>query len=251
MKAALIERVTIDGLGRTLGALFSQRCPPLLFCRDSSAGCRDCAAGAATGACCGRRSRIHNGHDDRAGRKWGSLKKNQLPSFLSKTRSGVPQREQQTNYQKMPTTHRRRTSTSSSSSSGATSLDKLRQDYLHSEPQHAMMDYVRPRRRSSSRNRQEVVVVFHTVPRQRRRRSRSGSRSRSRSRSSSRSRAAAARRRPSYVKVPGMTKALRIGRPSPIYSATLFPEYTPKRGQDGNEWEVRINSAGVKQWRRV
>ena len=174
-------------------------------------------------------------------------KNNQLPCFFKRkvtrplpTRSSFPNQTNPTmSAQSLPHTTRRRASVASAGNKPSPTS------------QQQQLDYARPRRRSSRHKSQPVVVVFHTVPRQRRRRrSRSGSRSRSQSRSSSRSRSQP-RRRPSYVKVPGMSKALRIGRPSPMTSATLFSEGTVRRGQDGNYWEVRVNRAGVQQWRRV
>ena len=41
---------------------------------------------------------------------------------------------------------------------------------------------------------------------------------------------------------------LRVGRKSPAESATLFPEGTQKKGQDGKEWVVATTKAGVHRW---
>ena len=40
----------------------------------------------------------------------------------------------------------------------------------------------------------------------------------------------------------------RVGRKSPAESATLFPEGTQKKGQDGKEWVVATTKAGVHRW---
>jgi hypothetical protein len=46
-------------------------------------------------------------------------------------------------------------------------------------------------------------------------------------------------------------KSYRIGRPSPNFSATLFPRGTKKMGGDGNIWQVIIASNGVRRWQKV
>lgn len=46
-------------------------------------------------------------------------------------------------------------------------------------------------------------------------------------------------------------KSYRIGRPSPNFSATLFPRGTKRRGGDGNVWQVIIASNGVRRWQKV
>lgn len=43
-------------------------------------------------------------------------------------------------------------------------------------------------------------------------------------------------------------KSYRIGRPSPNYSATLFPRGTKRIGGDGNLWQVKLSSNGVRRW---
>jgi len=45
-------------------------------------------------------------------------------------------------------------------------------------------------------------------------------------------------------------KDLRIGRPSPAVSATLYTVGTKKRGGDGNMWEVVENKNKVKRWKK-
>jgi len=40
-------------------------------------------------------------------------------------------------------------------------------------------------------------------------------------------------------------------RPSPTDSATIYAPGTVKRGNDGDDWEVRVNSAGVQRWVKI
>jgi hypothetical protein len=46
-------------------------------------------------------------------------------------------------------------------------------------------------------------------------------------------------------------RSYRVGRQSPNYSATLFPRGTKKRGGDGEMWEVKIASNGVRRWAKA
>jgi hypothetical protein len=46
-------------------------------------------------------------------------------------------------------------------------------------------------------------------------------------------------------------RSYRIGRPSPNFSATLFPRGTRKMGGDGNIWQIIIASNGVRRWQKV
>ena len=40
-------------------------------------------------------------------------------------------------------------------------------------------------------------------------------------------------------------------RPSPSESATLFPEGTEKKGNDGNMYVIKANKNGVNKWIKV
>jgi hypothetical protein len=71
------------------------------------------------------------------------------------------------------------------------------------------------------------------------------SKRRSRKRSSKKKRSKARQ-----IKRVSAFKSYRIGRPSPNYSATLFPRGTRRVGGDGEMWEIKISSNGVRRWSR-
>ena len=48
----------------------------------------------------------------------------------------------------------------------------------------------------------------------------------------------------------GGSKTKNLTRPSPSESATLFPEGTEKKGNDGNMYVIKVDKNGVKRWKK-
>ena len=48
----------------------------------------------------------------------------------------------------------------------------------------------------------------------------------------------------------GGSKTKNLNRPSPSESATLFPEGTEKKGNDGNMYVIKVDKNGVKRWKK-
>lgn len=48
----------------------------------------------------------------------------------------------------------------------------------------------------------------------------------------------------------GGSKTKNLTRPSPSESATIFPEGTEKKGNDGNMYVIKVDKNGVKRWKK-